>query len=228
MRIPIVIFICLITLPKISSVILKMISGQSASKPFLFVIDKFALRQFNNPTYTGTQVVYDAKDFESKVNDYYESGHVKLVDGYAPFCKHLFVPNFADVRCGYTPITNENKHLIESIYESRKENELPVLIQYIDKNKVEAPIATFLDIILYSREQITAENIAMGEVPPSDTSPWGIISVKGQLTDFELPMQPITMMRNALGKEFGGSGVPMEIDKYLESVKFWSENVSLK
>ena len=30
---------------------------------------------------------------------------------------------------------------------------------------------------------------------------WGIISVKCQDADHELPMQPITMMRNALGKD---------------------------
>jgi len=34
-------------------------------------------------------------------------------------------------------------------------------------------------------------------------------------------MDPITMMRNALGKEEGGSGVPLDKTKYMESVKFW-------
>ena len=58
--------------------------------------------------------------------------------------------------------TDENKHLIESCYESRKENELAVLIEYIDRLKIVAPDATYLDIILYSREQIIKENIAMG------------------------------------------------------------------
>jgi hypothetical protein len=124
------------------------------------------------------------------------------------FSKHLFVPNFAGVLCGYAEVTEANKHLIESCYESRyfnmlirfiagdmipymhdvrKANELPVLIQYFDKNKLSAPEATYLDIILYSREQIIAENAAMGEVieNPSD-APWGIISVKSQLCDYEL------------------------------------------
>ena len=32
-----------------------------------------------------------------------------------------------------------------------------------------------------------------------DTEPWGIISIKPQMVDYELPMNPITMMRNALG-----------------------------
>jgi len=76
--------------------------------------------------------------------------------------KHVFVPNFCNMDCGYTEITPENKHLIESCYEARTEKELPVLVQYIDRNKFEAPKATHLDIILYSREQIIKENEAMG------------------------------------------------------------------
>ena len=68
--------------------------------------------------------------------------------------------------------------------------------------------AAFLDLILYSREQIRIENAAMGEDSGSD-APWGIVSVKPQDVDHELPMQPITIMRNALGAEHGGSGVPL-------------------
>ena len=54
---------------------------------------------------------------------------------------------------------------------------------------------------------------------------WGIISIKPQGYDHELPMQPITMMRNALGKEEGGSGVGLDRAKYMESVEFWKEHV---
>ena len=126
-------------------------------------------------------------------------------------------------------ITEENRSMIESCYEARKEGELPVLVQYIDRRKLSVvPKATHLDIILYSREQIIKENIAMGLVPPSSEAPWGIISVKGQLCDYELPMQPITAMRNALGREEGGSGVPLDRKKYMESVEFWSRFVAIK
>jgi len=68
----------------------------------------------------------------------------------------------------------------------------------------------------------------MGEAPPDTKAPWGIISVKGQLCDYELPMQPITMMRNALGKDQGGSGVPLDSEKYKDSVAFWKENCAIK
>ena len=41
-------------------------------------------------------------------------------------------------------------------------------------------------------------------------------------------MSPITMMRNALGIEEGGSGVPLDREKYAESVEFWTNNAMIK
>jgi hypothetical protein len=41
-------------------------------------------------------------------------------------------------------------------------------------------------------------------------------------------MQPITMMRNALGREYGGSGVPIDYEKYRQSVDFWTKHVAIK
>jgi hypothetical protein len=41
-------------------------------------------------------------------------------------------------------------------------------------------------------------------------------------------MDPITMMRNALGKEEGGSGVPLDREKYDVSVAFWSAHALIK
>lgn len=41
-------------------------------------------------------------------------------------------------------------------------------------------------------------------------------------------MDPITMMRNALGKAEGGSGVPLDREKYLESVKYWEKKAMVK
>ena len=192
-------------------------------------LDRFARRQFNNADYTGTQVNFSEEDFEKRVNELWESGAAgSLVDGYAPFCKHLFIENFAGVECGYATITAENAQLVESCYDSRKEGELAVLIQYFDRKKVPPPLATHLDIILYSREQIIQENLDMGETPPETDAPWGIISVKGQLCDYELPMQPITIMRNALGRAEGGSGVALDRAKYNESVEFWKRHCATK
>ena len=41
-------------------------------------------------------------------------------------------------------------------------------------------------------------------------------------------MQPITMMRNALGAEEGGSGVGLDRDAYRKSVDFWSKYAPIK
>jgi hypothetical protein len=40
-------------------------------------------------------------------------------------------------------------------------------------------------------------------------------------------MEPITMMRNALGKEQGGSGVPLDAALYRRSAEFWSKHATL-
>lgn len=99
-------------------------------------------------------------------------------------------------------------------------------LYYIVENKSSKKMKLWVlryDIrILYVRVLVCCE-----QAPKTD-APWGIISVKGQLCDYELPMQPITMMRNALGKEYGGSGVPLDFAKYQQSVAFWTKNVALK
>jgi len=59
-------------------------------------------------------------------------------------------------------------------------------------------------------------------------APWGIVSVKPQDVDYELPMQPITVMRNALGAEHGGSGVPLVVEAYQASVAFWDKHAPVK
>jgi hypothetical protein len=85
-----------------------------------------------------------------------------------------------------------------------------------------------LDVILYSREQIIKELAALpskGNIAEIPDVPWGIISIKAQNEDHETPMQPITMMRNALGREEGGSGVPLDRSKYDAAVSYWRDRV---
>ena len=200
----------------------------SALKPAL-VVDPFCLRQFDKTSGKAPFLDVSVSDFERRVNELYEAagGEACLVGGYAPFCKHVFVENFVDAKGAVAAITPENEHLLRSGYSARTDKELAVLSRWFPKESVEAPPAKYLDLILYSREQIRIENAAMGEDSGSD-APWGIVSVKAQDVDAELPMQPITMMRNALGKEEGGSGVGMDRNKYMESVAFWSKHASIK
>ena len=71
---------------------------------------------------------------------------------------------------------------------------------------------------LPSPRQIRKEAEAMGRADEQD-APWGIISVKTQDVDYELPMQPITIMRNALPLSEGGSG-SWDRESYQKSVDF--------
>jgi len=59
------------------------------------------------------------------------------------------------------------------------------------------------------------------------TAPWGIISIKAQDVDYELPMNPITILRNALGKEEGGSGIPIDREAYMAAYNYWKDNASI-
>ncbi|GMF60728.1 unnamed protein product [Phytophthora fragariaefolia] len=97
-------------------------------------------------------------------------------------------------------------------------------------HSVTPKVAEYLDIILYSREQIIKENEAV-DVPADPShgdAPWGIVSIKAQDVDHELPMKPITMMRNAVGKEQGGSGVPIDRDEYMKAVDYWRNHAVIK
>lgn len=143
--------------------------------------------------------------------------------GYAPFCKHLFVPNFLP-HCvvPVAEITEANRHLLRTGYNARKPEELPVLERWFPAGSVPSRTAQYLDIILYSRGQIRKENAAMGLPPQATDAPWGIIGVKAQDEPRETPMQPITAMRNALLGE-GGSGVPIDRSAYLASVAYWRD-----
>ncbi len=202
------------------------------SLPRKIVMDNFALRQFANKS-TSIAINHDPIDFEKRVNEYYINNTNKLKDGYAPFCKHLFIENFInDLLPSAIEITDENKKFISSCYEARTEKELPVLKRFIhikDLN-IDLKPAKYLDIILYSKEQIQLENSSMNNTDPNESIEYdyGIISIKPQNYDYELPMDPITMMRNALGKEEGGSGVPLDKKKYMESVQYWDKNILLK
>ena len=42
----------------------------------------------------------------------------------------------------------------------------------------------------------------------------------------DIPMAPITMMRNALGVAEGGSGVALDREAYIRSVAFWEANAN--
>lgn len=157
---------------------------------------------------------------------------VKLVNGYAPFCKLLFIDNFTSAKTGTMEITVNNFQYLQSDYRKRTPTEKAVLTRnfnFPSALKHTIPTASKLMVILYSKEQIDSESLEDykkngGDIPKPFEADYGIISINAQMVDFEEPMNPITMMRNALGKSEGGSGVTLNEDAYEKSVEFWKNN----
>ncbi len=147
--------------------------------------------------------------FERRLN---ESEPVKILDGYAPFCKLHVHLNWTSTRCIALAITDGNRHRLRSAYEARTSAELPVLVRWFES--VEPPIANYLIPILYSREQLARE----GTMIETD---WGVVGCLYTMDPEEIPMAPITMMRNALGVHEGGSGVALDPESYRRSAAFW-------
>jgi hypothetical protein len=151
-----------------------------------------------------------------------------LVDGYAPFCKHLFLANDTPTRCGFAPVTDANRGLLRSGYAARREGEMAVLERWFDASEVEAPVARWLDVILYSHAQLVAEAADYPDEQAVPDCDWGIVSIIGTLEPREPPMPPITQWRNALGRAEGGSGVPVDPASYAAAVAFWDAHAAVK
>lgn len=162
-----------------------------------------------------------------RVEAAHSAGTAPLVDGYAPFCKHVFLSNWTPAPPGAALITPQNARLLKCGYSARRPEELAVLTRWFDAADLgDRPAAAFLDVILYSRAQIADEREALPAADrgaPLPAAPWGIISVKAQDEGQETPMQPITMMRNALGRDEGGSGVRLDAGAYRAAVDYWRD-----
>lgn len=150
-----------------------------------------------------------AEAFERRLND---EPPLAVLEGYAPFCQLHVHRNWTSTRCSAVPITDTNRHRLRSAYEARSTDELPVLVRWFEG--LEPPVAKYLLPILYSREQLAKEG------SPIDAD-WGVVGCLYTAEPEEIPMVPITMLRNALGVEEGGSGVPLDREAYRRAVAFW-------
>ncbi|MFT5130270.1 MAG: hypothetical protein ACI8W8_003899 [Rhodothermales bacterium] len=106
-----------------------------------------------------------------------------------------------------------------SAYEARRPEELAVLTEWV--TGVEPPLAPFVHLIIYSRAQLEKED------EPVDAD-WGIVAINASAGPAVDPMRPITMMRNGLGVEHGGSDVEIDPVAYAASVDFWSRHVMVR
>ena len=142
---------------------------------------------------------------------------LKILDGYAPFCKLHVHRNWTSTRCSVIAITPDNDHQLRSAYEARTRQELPVLVRWFEG--LEPAVANYLLPILYSRAQLAREDT------PIDAD-WGIVGCLYTLEPEEIPMVPITLIRNALGVAEGGSGVVLDHQAYRRSVAFWQRHAN--
>lgn len=201
-------------------------------------VTEFGRRHFEKKS-GGTKITdLSVEEFEREINVYVDSCYFDeespVLDGYAPFCKLISIENFTNAKIGTMPITLENYQYLRSGYSARTEKELPILSRWFEL-PLPAPKADYLMVVVYSKEQIDKEGRMLegeGNNPDEKYIPfdadWGVVAILGQTHSNEEPMSPITMMRNALGIEEGGSGVPLDREKYAESVEFWTNNAMIK
>ncbi len=185
----------------------------------------FALRQWDEAAGRKRIIGLTPKKLVSICNEAVERG-AKLHDGYAPFCKHLFLKNNSETVCSFAPITEDNQSLLNSGYLARRDGELEVLERWCEG--LEPPRAAFLDVILYSKEQLDLEAESGPDDEPAPDCDWGIVSIIGTLDAVEPPMPPITQLRNALGAHEGGSGVAIDREAYARAVAFWERHAAVK
>lgn len=173
------------------------------------VLTDFALGRLFRERRRNTLQDVTPEAFERHLN---EVPPLRVLDGYAPFCKLHVHRNWTSTRCLAVPITGDNRHLLRSDYEARTPDELPVLVRWFEG--LEPPVAEYLIVILYDRAQLAKEGTDI-------TADWGVVGCMYTAEPVETPMAPITMLRNALGVEEGGSGVPIDREAYRRAVEFW-------
>lgn len=179
-------------------------------------LTQFAIDRHFDPEFGGT-VIPDITPEQFEKELFLRSSTLK--QGYAPFCKLMFVENWTKAKTGTIKITDQNRRFLKSGYKARTENELPVLSRWFEN--VSVSIAYYLCIVLYDREQLKKEGTNID-------ADYGIVAILGQNYNKEEPMTPLTMMRNALGIIEGGSGVKIDREKYLQSVAFWNDHAIVK
>ena len=121
---------------------------------------EFAERQLD-PNYAGTRVTKEIVESLIEQAEVLED----YIPGYADFCRILCLKNTneaGEFTCEDLTLLTvdkewaiENGGVLKTAYEARNENELPVLVEWIEG--IEPPVAPFVHLILYSREQLEKE-----------------------------------------------------------------------
>ena len=115
-------------------------------------------------------------------------------------------------------VTPGNAHLVETVFESRREKESEVPIRVIFAQQYEP--AAFVNIVIYRADVLAKDNDRSSEAE------WEIVSINAQPYK-EVPMHPETMKRNA-SNATGGTYRKYTKKQWEDSEKFWSEHVYLR
>lgn len=190
-------------------------------------LNNFAERHILNSKAVGFAGTKIHSDTLTRVLAALEKLSVKdTTEGYAPFCRiarlsisdiepHARIPM---AYCTRTNIDHDAHITVE--YKARRPEELPVLEESVSSYNCTPVMAKYLDIVMYTHEQLVEEK-------ENDTDcDFEIVSINAEV-DEPAPMKPNTILRNALGTEFGGSGTPIDRAEYLKSCKFWTEHISV-
>ena len=146
--------------------------------------------------------------------------------GYAPFCKIVKLKYY--LKSPIVKIDDSNRHFLVSVYKARRPDELANLTRYFPVGSVELVVAEHIEVILYTKEQLIKESKNQDKKDYSGCD-YDIVCVNAEPTEKSSPMVPNTIVRNYLGKDFGGSGTEgIDEEEYKESVTFWQEHAIIK
>lgn len=210
--------------------------------------DPFVLRQFNKD-FAGTNLsmvdkakLLDLINVNYKrylsYNDDKRERDVSLLDSEWDFCKYLVFSNTTrEIKAQVAKIDLSIYPYIRTSYSSRTPDELPVMSRWAELPPgFSQPKANYIVCVLYSREQLLAEYDK--KVSPEGTEKpefylpesvkYGIVAIMGTMLPEPDPLIPVTIMRNALGLEYGGNGMSINKEVYMKSVQFWDTHVMIK
>ena len=108
---------------------------------------------------------------------------------------------------------DKNTKLVAKMTKRRDEEESYIQIRALNGKEL---IASSVDLVLYRKD-------VLAETNENSTNPdWELIAFMAKPKELELPMGPVTMMRNQLQKQ-GGTKGKYSSEEWAESVDFWQK-----
>jgi len=128
----------------------------------------------------------------------------------------------------FMPITDENRHLLQSGYVMRRDGELPFLMRWFEGDDVNgtSKVESLL-VICYTADALAKEGVEID-------GDFGIVTILGLREGFEgrAAMVPATVLRNALGEKYGGTPSDDEGGfseaNYREGVEFYEKHATIR